>query len=78
MHSRHLAPVLDNAEEGSLLDSVYQHGDTMFNVPQMNRIKRELARIRDAHPDLRTSVEVLEILIDKAVLDRGYLWISGD
>lgn len=69
---------MENAEKGSLLDSVYQHGDTMFNVPQMNRIKQELARIRYAHPDLHISVEVLEILINKAVLDRGYLWISGD
>ncbi|WP_046471913.1 hypothetical protein [Allosalinactinospora lopnorensis] len=78
VHSRNMTAVLEKAEAGSQLSYVHPHGDTMFNVPQMHRIKQELGQLRDAHPELDPSIEALEILINKAILDRGYLWISGD
>ena len=66
---------------GPFLDAVSTvdaHGDTMFNLLQLERLGPELDGIATAHPQLRHDVDSLKEIIGSTVAKHGYLWLSGD
>ncbi|MFF1692027.1 hypothetical protein ACFVXC_00085 [Streptomyces sp. NPDC058257] len=68
--------VCREASEGSWLATVNPWGDTMFNVPQLEQFVGELIQI----PEEQKSAVIRQVadMAQKAVLLRGYLFISGD
>ncbi|MDT7725944.1 MAG: hypothetical protein QOI21_2520 [Actinomycetota bacterium] len=75
---RWLTRVVVEAVPGSVLSGTYPHGDTMFNVPQLNRISAEFEEILARRPDLKSDVDALLELFEQVRRMRGYLWVSGD
>ncbi|MCE7008184.1 nucleoporin NDC1 [Kibdelosporangium philippinense] len=73
-----LTRVVAEAERGGTLSGIYQHGDTMFNIPQLNAIEGELAEIATRSPAVRPDVDALLELFEQIRRKGGYLWISGD
>ncbi|CAM3936941.1 hypothetical protein KIPE111705_32420 [Kibdelosporangium persicum] len=73
-----LTRVVTEAARGGTLAGIYQHGDTMFNIPQLNAIEQELAEIADRSPAVRPDVDALLELFEQVRRMGGYLWISGD
>ncbi|WP_156754922.1 hypothetical protein [Actinokineospora pegani] len=70
--------VVAAAAPGSLLNGVSPHGDTMFNIPQLNRIESEFDDMLGRHPELADDVAALRVLFEAIRRKRGYLWVCGD
>ncbi|GGS52868.1 hypothetical protein [Actinokineospora fastidiosa] len=76
--NRRFARILSAAAPSSLLSGVHPHGDTMFNIPQLNMIESEFDGILARRPDLADDIAELRGLLEEVRRRRGYLWICGD
>ncbi|WP_405838975.1 hypothetical protein OG528_15035 [Streptomyces platensis] len=73
-----LTRILQNAPAGGQLSYIGEHGDTMFNIGQMNRALAEISETLSRNPDLFNEASALTTLIQETIKKRGYIWISGD
>jgi hypothetical protein len=67
------------AADVDLLRDIHLHADTMFNVPQIERLIAEIQRIEKEDTSALSDAanELLEAF-NRVIRNRGYLWISGD
>ncbi|WP_322749073.1 MULTISPECIES: hypothetical protein [unclassified Frankia] len=73
-----LSRFLPLASLGSYLKGIDEYGDTMFNIPQMKKLLKELLDILQGHPELNVEISNFRELIENIIRHGGYIWISGD
>lgn len=61
-----------------LLADIFEWGDTMFNLPQLDRLDIEIQELGNQNPEVQEDADAVRNVIDSAKRKRGYIWISGD
>ncbi|WP_040782111.1 hypothetical protein [Nocardia pneumoniae] len=73
-----LGDLCAEAPQGTLLQSIHPHADTMFNAYQLKTLVTEIDTMLARSESHRPVWEGLRSLAIEAIQCRGYLWFSGD
>jgi hypothetical protein len=76
--TRKFTHIVAEADSGGLLSGIDPHGDTMFNLVELNRVEEELEGILHRCPELKADIADLRAFFEEVRRKRGYVWISGD
>lgn len=76
--SESILDAISSAPDGSLLKGIHPHADTMFNTAQLEFLIKEISVLESKGHIEQGVLAVLRQAADAAILQRGYLWFSGD
>lgn len=66
------------SERNGLLADIFEWGDTMFNLPQLEKLDVEIQELGSKNAEIQKEADLMRNVIESAMRKRGYIWVSGD